>query len=330
MATGGFLSFSNSSSAGNATITTSGAGAGGTVFADSSTAGNATIVTNNGATVQFNNNSTAGNATVITNNGGVTLFTATASGGQARFITNAGGAVDISLISSAGTSIGSIEGAGTYHLGGKQLTVGTNNLSTVVSGSIVDGGFSGATGASLVKTGTGTLTLTGVNTYSGATTVNAGTLEVDGSLANTSGVTVNAGGVLSGVGSVNPATTTIASGGTLAPGSAANPTGNLAIGGNLAFQSGAIYLVTVTPSASASTNVAGAATLSGATVNASFAGGNYLSKQYTILTAAGGLGGTTFANLINTGMPAGVTDSLSYSGDSVFLNITASIDLSGL
>jgi hypothetical protein len=34
--------------------------------------------------------------------------------------------------------------------------------------------------------------------------------------------------------------------------------------------------------------------------------------------------------LTNTGTPAGVTDTLSYSGDSVFLNITASIDVSGL
>ena len=35
---------------------------------------------------------------------------------------------------------GSIAGAGTYFLGSKQLTVGSNNLSTTVSGTIQDGG----------------------------------------------------------------------------------------------------------------------------------------------------------------------------------------------
>jgi hypothetical protein len=39
--------------------------------------------------------------------------------------------------------------------------VGLNNLSTEVSGAIVDGEFFGGTGGSLIKVGTGTLTLSG-------------------------------------------------------------------------------------------------------------------------------------------------------------------------
>jgi hypothetical protein len=109
-------------------------------------------------------------------------------------------------------------------------------------------------------------------------------------------VTVNSGGTLSGTGIVDPATTTIMSGGTLAPGNAANPNGTLTITGNLAFQSAALYVVQVTPSSAASTAVSGTATLTGGTVNAQFASGSYLAKQYTILTAASGLGGTTFAS----------------------------------
>ena len=56
---------------------------------------------------------------------------------------------------------GSIAGAGSYFLGSKELSVGGNNLSTEVSGVIADGGSIGGTGGSLVKTGTGTLTLLG-------------------------------------------------------------------------------------------------------------------------------------------------------------------------
>jgi hypothetical protein len=98
--------------------------------------------------------STAGNATVTANAGGTTAIQATASGGNARFITNAGGIFDISGLTSSGTTVGSIAGAGSFDLGSKQLTVGSNNLSTVVSGSIADGGLLGGIGGSLIKLGT--------------------------------------------------------------------------------------------------------------------------------------------------------------------------------
>ena len=115
----------------------------------------------------------------------------------------------------------------------------------------------------------------------------------------------------------------MASGGTLAPSSPSNPAGTLTITGNLAFQSGAIYLVQVTPSAAASTNVSGTATLTGATVNAQFAPGNYVSKKYTILTAAGGLGRTLFAAVADGNLPLRVNDNLSYDANNVYLNLKA-------
>ena len=113
--------------------------------------------------------------------GALTQFTTNANGGSAQFITNAGGRVDFSGTTGTANNnqvtAGSIAGAGRYQLGANQLTVGSNNLSTTVSGSIEDGGnVLGTTGASLVKVGTGTLTLSGTNTYTGATTINAGTL----------------------------------------------------------------------------------------------------------------------------------------------------------
>src|SRR5271165_4302857 len=133
-----------------------------------STAGNATIV--NAGLLRFFDRSTGGNATITTNFGGVTQFFDGSTGGNAAFTTNAGGLVDISGLTSTGMTAGSIAGAGTYSLGSKGLTVGSNNSSTGVSG-LIEGN-----GGSLVKVGTGTLTLTNNNTYSGGTIIQQGTL----------------------------------------------------------------------------------------------------------------------------------------------------------
>ena len=62
------------------------------------------------------------------------------------------------------------------------------------------------TGA-LVKNGTGTWTLSGDNTYTGATNVSAGTLIINGSTSNASLVTVGINGTLGGTGTVGGNTT---------------------------------------------------------------------------------------------------------------------------
>ena len=100
----------------------------------------------------------------------------------------------------------------------------------------------------------------------------------------------------------------------------------MTVQGNLAFQSGALYLVQVNPSTASSANViaGGAATLAG-TVQAVFASGSYASRTYTILAAAGGLAGTTFNALTTTNLPAGFTPSLSYTATDVILNLTAAL-----
>jgi autotransporter-associated beta strand protein len=163
---GGTTYFVESSTAGTATIVNNSGGS--ARFSNISTAANATIINNGGATYFFDS-STAGTATIITNSGGVTQFNNASTSGQARFSTNAGGTVDISPLRPGEATAGSIEGAGSYMLGSKQFTVGSNNLSTVVSGVIADGGQAGGTGGSLVKVGTGTLVLSGSNLYTGGT-----------------------------------------------------------------------------------------------------------------------------------------------------------------
>jgi len=192
----------------------SGAAAGQTVFNNMSKA-NGGVIQNEGASASgagagqtiFNGNASAGTLgsyTTITNysgsNGGAgggTYFKGQSDGGTARLVANGNGFLDISGLTTTGMNIGSIEGSGTFYLGSKTLAVGGNNLSTTVSGVIQDGGANCGAGGSLTKAGTGTLILTGINTYTAATTVNGGTLQAAGnSLAGTSAINVNSGGNL--------------------------------------------------------------------------------------------------------------------------------------
>jgi fibronectin-binding autotransporter adhesin len=72
------------------------------------------------------------------------------------------------------------------------LTVGGNNESTTYSGVL----SSTVAGGSLTKVGSGTLTLTGVNTYTGDTTVTAGVLAINGTaIADTAKLVISGGQV---------------------------------------------------------------------------------------------------------------------------------------
>ncbi|QOZ68414.1 autotransporter-associated beta strand repeat-containing protein [Bradyrhizobium arachidis] len=222
-----WLYFYNDSTAGSAAITTSNL----LVFRDNSTAGNASITNSN--TINFVVSSTAGSATITNNAGGTTSFQDNSTAGNAQLINNAANAV-FDFSGSTGPngdhklSAGSIAGNGTFSLGANELTVGSNNLSTAVSGVIADGGASGDTGGSLVKTGTGTLTLSGANTYTGGTTFAGGTVSVssDANLGDLAGSLTFNGGALQVTGTAFTATTrTInwgAAGGTFDIANAAN------------------------------------------------------------------------------------------------------------
>ncbi|WP_245284078.1 autotransporter outer membrane beta-barrel domain-containing protein [Bradyrhizobium sp. Cp5.3] len=330
----GQTAFTNTSSAGSATFTNNG----GLFFEFASTAGNASITNNN--TLGVIDNATLGNATVI-NNSQVYFFFGTGSGGTARLInTGASSLIDLSPDNTGlGVRTGSIEGAGQISLGFENLAVGGNNLSTTFSGVLRDGGVAGGFGGSLTKEGTGILTLSGNNIYTGTTTVSSGTLQagIANAFSPYSKYTIATGAALdlngfnqtihglTGDGSVINSggaipRLTLASGGTFAPGNG-TPTSSMAIAGNLAFQSGAIYLVQVNPSTASFANITGTATLGGARVSAVFAAGSYVSKKYKILTATGGVSGTFASTVLNTNLPAAFHTALSYDANNVYLQI---------
>ena len=145
-----------------------------------------------------NTNSYAGNTTIGSTNATLTL-------GAAGQIPNGAGKGNMYV--AAGTfnlggfseTINGLSGAGTVDgvSGTPILTVGDNNATGTFSGVIKNT----AGTLSLTKIGTGFLTLSGVNTYTGATTVSEGTLALGapGSISNSplisvaSGATFNAG-----------------------------------------------------------------------------------------------------------------------------------------
>ncbi|MCE9608825.1 MAG: autotransporter-associated beta strand repeat-containing protein [Chthoniobacter sp.] len=144
-------------------------------------------------------------------------------------------------------------------------------------------------GCSLTKTGAGTLTLSGANNYTGATTVSAGTLLVSGSIA-TSATTVQSGATLAGTGSAG--NVTLNSGATLAPGTGGIgtlSTASITLSGTLAVELSAATTDRL--------NASGSVALSGP-LTISAAAGIAPGTAFTILskTSAGAVSGT-FAGL---------------------------------
>ncbi|HEY8949504.1 MAG TPA: autotransporter-associated beta strand repeat-containing protein, partial [Rhizomicrobium sp.] len=117
--------------------------------------------------------------------GGTTIASGSVTAGRANVLgtgplaIKAAGLLDLNNRSQ---SVGSLSDGGDVHGGiiansgggTAALTIGSDNSDSAFSGVIV----SGSGTISLVKAGTGTLTLSGANTYSGGTTIGAGTLQI--------------------------------------------------------------------------------------------------------------------------------------------------------
>ena len=123
-------------------------------------------------------------------------------------------------------------------------------------------------------------------------------------------VTVNAGGTLGGTSTIDNVSV---DGGVLAPG---NSIGTLNVTGSLTFTAASSYMVEISGASSDLTLVAGVATLGGATVVVVPTG--TVAKQYTILTATGGVPDTF--NPVVSGVSPNLNPTLSYDANNVYLN----------
>lgn len=218
---------------------------------------------------------------------------------------------------------------------GSPIASGTANFD-VASGNVVviDGAIadSAAGAGTLNKVDTGTLILTGSNTYSGGTNITAGTLLVDGSTNSTGNVTVSSAATLGGQGTIG-GSVGINSGGILSPGEpnaynpgAAHPgatstgpaAGTLSIGNSLVLSANTSMLydlssangtdqVLVSGGLIISTNIA-------LTVNAD---SNPVVGTYYLIDAGGGItdASSGFSGWTVSGLPAGDAGSFALGTD---------------
>jgi autotransporter-associated beta strand protein len=217
---GGQIDVSNSST--NLTLATNGiTGSGGLTKGGSGTLTLSTANTFNGETLVSAGALSLNNVDALQNS---TLNTGT-SGSQS---------VSFAVAGTNTYNLGGLSGSDDLAIGSNSLSVGANGASTSYAGVL------SSTGGGLTKTGSGTSTLSGANTYSGATSVDAGKLVVaaGGSISHStsnflvknlaiaevngtvtaSTVTINDGGTLtsSSLGTINATTVTINNGGILA------------------------------------------------------------------------------------------------------------------
>jgi hypothetical protein len=147
------------------------------------------LTTLSAGTIQMQHQAALQNSTLALSGTGGVVFDAVVAGNAFTLggLSAASASAGLSLQNSAANAIA--------------LTVGGNNASTAYAGLLTGAG-------SLVKTGSGTLSLGGANTYAGTTTVAAGSLLVNGNQSAAAGaVLVDALATLGGSGTIGGAVT---------------------------------------------------------------------------------------------------------------------------
>lgn len=202
-----------------------------------STATGAGTTVSSGATLQLQNNINVGAEALILAGTGAT--------GQNGALVNVNGINSFAgaLTFTANTTISA--DSGSLALTNTTAIVGSGGSRTLTLTGAGDGSLASSmnTGiSSVTKNGVGMWTLSGANSYTGATTVNAGTLNVTGSLGNSS-VAVNASATLAYAGSIGGGLA-VANTATIIIGDAqtAGSTGTLTIGGDLVLNDNSLLL----------------------------------------------------------------------------------------
>ena len=195
--------------------------------------GNGVMTIGGSAVVTGNNNlrfGQAGNATVNLFGGSLTVSTwSTGGGGSANALLLSGGT--LAYGGGGGTVWGPVVGL-TAYVSTNVSTLNDNGRSFAIAQPLVHHPALGATAdGGLIKTGTGNLTLSATNTFTGPLTISNGTLTVNGAISGLGGVTVYNGATLGGTGVVAGAVS-ILNGGTISPGAGTLTFSNLTLGTN--------------------------------------------------------------------------------------------------
>lgn len=272
----------------NAAVTITGAGSG--TYSGNMSGTGTLAISNTGTTTLSGANTFTGGTTIT---GGTTVLT----GGAALADT---GAVTVTspgvLQVDTAETIGSLAGSGNATLNAT-LTTGGNNASTTYSGVA-----SGAGG--LTKAGTGNMTLTGVNTFTGALTVNGGTLTLNeaggNAIADTVAATVGTGATLAL--STNETLGSLAGAGTTSLGANTLTTGgdntSTTYSGVISGTGAVVKTGTGTMTLTGANTYTGGTTLSAGGITGTTSGivGNYSSAAGTLLTFSQTTNGTYAGN----------------------------------
>jgi fibronectin-binding autotransporter adhesin len=292
----------------------------------------------NGSAPLFNDSTTQSNVVVSST---VSPSSITISNSVLQYaFTGPSNIVGATTLTKIGTNYLSLDNTGVntinaVTIGAGTLQIGSNDVNGAISGLyitnngalVVDrsdtlnlGSAISGTG-SLTVNGSGTVILSGSNSYSGTTTLSSGTLEIDGTQTGAGTLTAAVGTELNGSGTNDSA---IVVNGDMNPG----PAGGMGVftaAGGLTLNAGSTLhfdLSAATPSASDSINVVGNLTPHNNTITVNFNGTPQQNAQYVLFTYTGSLLGTTFNPVIQGTHFTVSLDTTSTPG-TVYLNVTS-------